>query len=171
MMELAAQLGAGDLVSSFARSGEMNVDPHPRHGVLLQSQRGDVKIVDHVFRPEREAYRAVDGRDQRSRHYVVLASRVGRVDAEWPGTRADRVVGVVVKPRVRAPELPVGAGVAEIPEELLRDGLDMHGVRKRYWRRLIQSQPRPDSLAGDCQGDENDAGNRGQNYLDTRVAR
>src|SRR5882762_2728605 len=67
MMKLPAQLGAGDLVASFARRGEIYVDPHPRHDVLLQSQRRRVKIVDHVFRPERQADRTVDGRDQRRR--------------------------------------------------------------------------------------------------------
>src|SRR5262245_11753581 len=109
MMKLAAQLGASDLVAPLARRGEMNIDLHSRHGVLLQSQSRDVKIVDHVFRAEREADRAVYGSRQSRRHYVVLTRRVGRIDAERPRTRANRVVRVVVKPRINAPELPVGA--------------------------------------------------------------
>jgi hypothetical protein len=48
-VKLAAQLGAGYLVLPFLLRGEMDLDGHPRHGVLLEPERRNKEAVDNIL--------------------------------------------------------------------------------------------------------------------------
>ena len=122
-MPQSAQLGTGDFVTADAVGGEPQRNSHPRHRILLEPQFADEEAVDDILGLEQEFNRAAEGDENRGQDDIVLASRIGRVEAQ----DIDRVVDQVA---LDASEPAVGAFVTTRPDKLLPDDLDLQNVRR-----------------------------------------
>src|SRR2546422_6612552 len=103
-MTKAAQLGAGDLVPAFLDQSEMHADLHPRHGVLLEAQSRHEKVMRHILRAQDEVDWLVDRHDYQADTGDVILTRW----IFW--IHAHRIVLIVIKLRIVAPELAIDSG-------------------------------------------------------------
>ena len=129
-MAQTAELRAGNLVLEFGiprpgphlrgRDGgdEPDGDRQAGDGVLLHAKLGHAEAVDDVLAPEPHDDRLVHGQieliDSRD---VVLRGRIGAIESQ-------RVRLEVEQLDVRAAEYPVGAGIVDVPGELLAGHLN-----------------------------------------------
>lgn len=123
VMPQSAQLGTGDFVTADAVGGEPQRNSHPRHRILLEPQFTDEEAVDDILGFEQEFNRPAAGNEDRRQDDIVLASRIGRVDAQ----DIDRVVDQVA---LDASEPAVGAWVTTRLDKLLPDDLDPQNIRR-----------------------------------------
>ena len=120
-MAHAADLGAEDGVVAGGLGGEVDVGGLAGDGVLLEAHLGDGEAVDDVLGAEGEVDFAVGGEDELAGDDVVAAVGVGGVDAEGIA------FGGGDEGEAGAAEGGVGAGIAEVPDELLAGDFDLHG--------------------------------------------
>lgn len=117
----AADLGAENGVVAGGLRGEVDVGGLAGDGVLFETHLGDGEAVDDVLSAEGEVDLAVGGKDELAGDEVVVAVAVVGVDAEGIafGGGDEGEFGVA--------EGCVGAGVAEVPDELHAGDFDLHG--------------------------------------------
>ena len=129
-MAQPAELRAGDLVLEFriaspgphvrGRDGgdEPDGDGEAGDGVLLHAKLGHAEAVDDVLAPEPHDDRPVHGQIELiDRRDVVLRGRIVAIESEGVRLQVEQL-------DVGAAEYPVGAGIVDVPGELLAGHLN-----------------------------------------------
>ena len=117
---------------------EPDGDRQARDGVLLHAKLGHAEAVDDVLAPEPHDDRLVHGQIELiDRRDVVLRGRIGAIESQ--GIRLE-----VEQLDVRAAEYPVGAGIVDVPGELLAG--DLNDQRFALRRQVVDpARPRAGS--------------------------
>lgn len=117
----AAELGAEDGVGSGGGGGEVEMNGLAGDGVLLETHLGDGEAVDDVLSVEAEIDLAVGGEDKLGGDLVVGGVGVGGVKTQGIAFAGGYKLGL------SGAEGGIGAGVAEVPDELGAGDLDLEG--------------------------------------------
>src|SRR5271156_5693474 len=115
----AAELRAYHLVLPNRIRSEVQRNHHAGHGVLLNAQLAHVKIVDHVLRANQQVDFVVHRNRERGDYDVVLARGIVGVNAHRISGGGADLLGIELA------EFPIGAGIAEIEDELVRGHFDL----------------------------------------------